>query len=197
MNVLLLYPKFPEETFWNTARSVKRLWGRPAIMPPLGLLTIASYLPDDFALREDYRACVAAAKRRGKPVAVGGPLTHALPDMAAADGDWVCYGEAETVIDELVNDLRAGRRGKHYQGGASTDMETVRLPRYELLPDINDYVTMDVQFSRGCPFRCEFCDIIEIYGRVPRTKSARQITAELSAIKRLGFRGYIFMVDDN
>jgi radical SAM superfamily enzyme YgiQ (UPF0313 family) len=226
MNVLLLYPKFPEETFWNTARSVKRLWGRPAIMPPLGLLTIASYLPDDFSLRlvdrnvaeeseadwqwadvvflsamlaqrEDYRACVAAAKRRQKPVAVGGPLTHALPDMAAADGDWVCYGEAETVIGEIVNDLRAGRRGKHYQGGASTDMETVRLPRYELLPDINAYVTMDVQFSRGCPFRCEFCDIIEIYGRVPRTKSARQITAELSAIKRLGFRGYIFMVDDN
>jgi len=226
MNVLLLYPKFPEETFWNTARSVKLLWGRPAIMPPLGLLTIAGYLPADFSLRlvdrnvaeeseadwdwadvvflsamlaqrEDYRACIAAARRRGKPVAVGGPLTHALPEMAAADGDWVCYGEAETVIDELVNDLRAGRRGRHYQGGSATDMETVRPPRYELLPNINDYVTMDVQFSRGCPFRCEFCDIIEIYGRVPRTKTARQIAAELSAIKRLGFRGYIFMVDDN
>jgi radical SAM superfamily enzyme YgiQ (UPF0313 family) len=226
MNVLLLYPKFPEETFWNTARSVKRLWGRPAIMPPLGLLTIASYLPDDFSLRlvdrnvaeegeadwnwadvvflsamlaqrEDYRACVARAKRRQKPIAVGGPLTHALPEMAAADGDWVCYGEAETVIDALVRDLRAGRRGGHYQGGASTDMETVRLPRYELLPDINAYVTMDVQFSRGCPFRCEFCDIIEIYGRVPRTKTARQIAAELSAIQRLGFRGTVFMVDDN
>jgi radical SAM superfamily enzyme YgiQ (UPF0313 family) len=117
--------------------------------------------------------------------------------MAAADGDWVCYGEAETVIDALVNDLRAGSRGGQYQGGASTDMETVRLPRYELLPDINAYVTMDVQFSRGCPFRCEFCDIIEIYGRVPRTKTARQIAAELSAIQRLGFRGTIFMVDDN
>ena len=195
-------------------------------MPPLGLLTIAGYLPADFSLRlvdrnvaeeseadwdwadvvflsamlaqrEDYRACIAAARRRGKPVAVGGPLTHALPEMAAADGDWVCYGEAETVIDELVNDLRAGRRGRHYQGGSATDMETVRPPRYELLPNINDYVTMDVQFSRGCPFRCEFCDIIEIYGRVPRTKTARQIAAELSAIKRLGFRGYIFMVDDN
>ncbi|HKA34123.1 MAG TPA: radical SAM protein [Candidatus Binatia bacterium] len=226
MNVLLLYPKFPEETFWNTARSVKLLWGRPAIMPPLGLLTIASYLPADFSLRlvdrnvadeteadwdwadvvflsamlaqrEDYRACVDAARRRGKPVAVGGPLTHALPETAAADGDWVCYGEAETVIDEVAADIRADRRGKHYQGGASTDMETVRVPRYELLPDINAYATMDVQFSRGCPFRCEFCDIIEIYGRVPRTKTARQIAAELASIQRLGFRGYIFMVDDN
>jgi len=226
MNVLMLYPKFPDETFWNTARSVKLHWGRKAIMPPLGLLTIAAYLPEDFAVRlidrnvveesesdwewadavflsamlaqrDDYRRCVDAAKRRGKPLAVGGPYTHALPEAAAADGDWVCFGEAETIMDEFVRDLRAGRRGRHYQGGAATDMETVRVPRYELIGAINDYVTMDVQFSRGCPFRCEFCDIIEIYGRVPRTKTARQIIAELSALKRLGFRGYIFMVDDN
>ena len=226
MNVLMLYPKFPDETFWNTARSVKLHWGRKAIMPPLGLLTIAACLPEDFAVRlidrnvaeesesdwewadavflsamlaqrDDYRRCVDAAKRRGKPLAVGGPYTHALPEAAAADGDWVCFGEAETIMDEFVRDLRAGRRGRHYQGGAATDMETVRVPRYELIGAINDYVTMDVQFSRGCPFRCEFCDIIEIYGRVPRTKTARQIIAELSALKRLGFRGYIFMVDDN
>jgi radical SAM superfamily enzyme YgiQ (UPF0313 family) len=225
MNVLMLYPKFPEETFWNTARSIQLHWGRKAIMPPLGLLTIASYLPDDFfvrlidrnvaeesaadwewadvvflslmlAQREDYRLCVAEAKRRGKPIAVGGPFTHALPETAAADADWVCFGEAETVMDELVRDLRAGRRG-HYQGGADTDMESVKLPRYDLIADLNLYATMDVQFSRGCPFRCEFCDIIEIYGRVPRTKTARQITAELGALKRRGFRGYIFMVDDN
>jgi radical SAM superfamily enzyme YgiQ (UPF0313 family) len=226
MNVLMLYPQFPEETFWNTARSVRLHWGRRAIMPPLGLLTIAAYLPKDFSVRlvdrnvaeetehdwewadvvflslmlaqrEDYRRCVAEAKRRGKPIAVGGPFTHALPEAAAADADWVCYGEAETIMDDLVGDLRAGRRGRRYHGGANTDMETVRIPRYELLADLNDYATMDVQFSRGCPFRCEFCDIIEIYGRVPRTKTPRQITAELSALKRLGFRGYIFMVDDN
>src|SRR5258706_2363781 len=114
MNVLMLYPKFPAETFWNTSRSVQLLWGRKAIMPPLGLLTIASYLPDDFSLRlidrnvaeeteadwawadvvflslmlaqrDDYRLCVAAARARGKPIAVGGPFTHALPEAAAAD----------------------------------------------------------------------------------------------------------------
>ena len=151
MNVLMLYPKFPEQTFWNTARSVKLLWGRKAIMPPLGLLTIASYLPEDFSLRlidrnvaaesdsdwawadvvflsvmmaqrDDYRECVANAKMRGKPIAVGGPFTHALPEDACVDADWVCFGEAEDIMEQLVSDLRADRRGQRYQGGAGTNM---------------------------------------------------------------------------
>ena len=226
MNVLMLYPKFPEQTFWNTARSVQLLWGRKAIMPPLGLLTIAAYLPQDFSLRlvdrnvaaesagdwewadvvflsvmmaqrEDYRECVANAKMRGKPIAVGGPFTHALPEAACADADWVCFGEAESITEQLVSDLRAGRRGRIYQGGSATNMELVRIPRFELLPDVNDYATMALQFSRGCPFKCEFCDIIEIYGRVPRTKTPAQVCAELAAVERLGFQGYIFLVDDN
>jgi radical SAM superfamily enzyme YgiQ (UPF0313 family) len=226
MNVLMLYPKFPEQTFWNTARSVQLLWGRKAIMPPLGLLTIAAYLPQDFSLRlvdrnvaeesagdwewadvvflsvmmaqrEDYRECVANAKLRGKPIAVGGPFTHALPEAACADADWVCFGEAESITEQLVSDLRAGRRGRKYQGGSATNMELVRIPRFELLPDVNDYATMALQFSRGCPFKCEFCDIIEIYGRVPRTKMPAQVCAELAAVERLGFQGYIFLVDDN
>ena len=226
MNVLMLYPKFPEETFWNTARAVKLLWGRKAIMPPLGLLTIASYFPEDFSLRlidrnvaeespsdwewadvvfislmmaqrEDYRACVTQARRRRKPVAVGGPFTHAMPEVACADADWVCFGEAENIMTELIDDLRAGRRGKRYEGGAKTDMTRVKIPRFDLLADVNDYATMALQFSRGCPFRCEFCDIIEIYGRVPRTKTPAQIGAELALLQRLDFRGYIFLVDDN
>src|SRR5215467_5827322 len=226
MNVLMLYPKFPEETFWNTTRSLKLLWGRKAIMPPLGLLTLASYLPDDFSIRlvdrnvakesesdwnwadvvflsvmmaqrEDYSACVAAARARAKPIAIGGPFTHALPEIACADADWVCFGEVETIVEELVRDLRADRRGKHYQGGSATDMEAVKVPRFELLPHINDYVTMAMQFSRGCPFRCEFCDIIEIYGRVPRTKRPAQICAELTALQKHSVRGCIFRVDDN
>jgi radical SAM superfamily enzyme YgiQ (UPF0313 family) len=226
MNVLMLYPKFPEQTFWNTTRSIKLLWGRRAIMPPLGLLTVAAYLPEDFSVRlvdrnvaeegasdwewadvvflsvmmaqrEDYRRCVAQAKIRGKPIAVGGPFTHALPEIACADADWVCFGEAETIMEQLVSDLRADHRGKQYQGGAATNMELVKLPRFELLPDVNDYATMALQFSRGCPFKCEFCDIIEIYGRVPRTKTSAQACAELTALDRLGFQGYIFWVDDN
>jgi radical SAM superfamily enzyme YgiQ (UPF0313 family) len=226
MNVLMLYPKFPEQTFWNSARSVRLLWGRKAIMPPLGLLTIASYLPQDFTLRlvdrnsavespddwewadvvflsvmmaqaEDYRECVSNARMRHKPIAVGGPFTHALPETARADADWVCFGEAENIMQQLVSDLRADRRGREYQGGSATNMELAAIPRFELLPDVNDYATMALQFSRGCPFKCEFCDIIEIYGRVPRTKTPAQVCAELAAVERLGFQGYIFMVDDN
>jgi radical SAM superfamily enzyme YgiQ (UPF0313 family) len=226
MNVLMLYPKFPAETFWNTARSVELLWNRKAIMPPLGLLTLASYLPQDFSIRvvdrnvgpetdadwqwadvvflslmmaqrADFGSCVARAKLERKPIAVGGPFTHALPEVAAADADWVCFGEAESIMDEFVGDLRAGRRGKKYQGGSETDMERVRPPRFELLTNVNDYATMPLQFSRGCPFKCEFCDIIEIYGRVPRAKTPGQVCGELAALKRLGFRGYVFMVDDN
>jgi radical SAM superfamily enzyme YgiQ (UPF0313 family) len=226
MNILMLYPKFPEQTFWNTARSIKLMLGRKAIMPPLGLLSIASYLPQDFSLRlidrnvseeaasdwewadvvmisamlaqqADYRRCVSLAKARCKPIAVGGPFTHALPEVACADADWVCFGEAETIIGALIGDLRDGRRGRRYHGGAATDMESVKMPRFELLPRVNDYATMALQFSRGCPFRCEFCDIIEIYGRVPRTKRPEQICAELALLQRLGFEGCVFLVDDN
>jgi radical SAM superfamily enzyme YgiQ (UPF0313 family) len=226
MNILILYPRFPEQTFWNTAGSIKFMLGRKAIMPPLGLLTIASYLPPDFSLRlidrnvseeaisdwdwadvvvisvmlaqqADYRRCVSLAKMRGKPIAVGGPFTHAMPEVACADADWVCFGEAEAIIDQLISDLRAGRRGRRYQGGSGTNMESVRLPRFELLSNVNDYATMALQFSRGCPFRCEFCDIIEIYGRVPRTKRPEQVCAELAMLERLGFEGYVFLVDDN
>lgn len=226
MNVLMLYPKFPEETFWNTDRSVKLFLHRTTIMPPLGLLTIASYLPKDFQVRlidrniseeseadwewadvvflslmlaqwEDYRVCVDNARIRGKPIALGGPFTHATPEVATADADWVCLGEAEDIMEELISDLRADRRGKQYQGGNKTNMELVKPPRFHLIPKINDYFSMAIQFSRGCPFKCEFCDIIEIYGRVPRTKTPAQILRELTALKQLGFRGYIFLVDDN
>lgn len=226
MNILMLYPKFPEEIFWNTGRSGKLFLHRNGIMPPLGLLTIASYLPEDFQVRlidrnvseeseadwewadvvflslmvaqlGDYRVCVDNARIHRKPIAVGGPFTHAMPEIATADADWVCFGEAETIMDEFTSDLRADRRGKQYQGGNHTNMESVRLPRFDLLPKINDYCSMAIQFSRGCPFRCEFCDIIEIYGRLPRTKTPAQILTELITLKQLGFRGYVFLVDDN
>ena len=225
MNILMLYPKFPEQTFWNTARSVKLLWGRKAIMPPLGLLTIASYLPEDFSLRlidrnvaaesdsdwawadvvflsvmmaqrDDYRECVANAKMRGKPIAVGGPFTHALPEDACADADWVCFGEAEDIMEQLVSDLRADRRGQRYQGGAGTNMERIKIPRFELLPDVNDYATMALQFSRGCPFKCEFCDIIVTYGRKVRAKPVAHVIAELQQWADHGV-DFVTLADDN
>jgi radical SAM superfamily enzyme YgiQ (UPF0313 family) len=226
MNILMIYPKFPDQTFWNTSRTGELFVHRRGIMPPLGLLTIASYLPHDFRVRlidrnvreesaddwewadvvlvsmmvtqlADYRACVDKARLHGKPIAVGGPFTHAMPEVAIADAEWVCFGEAEAVMDEFVSDLRAGRRAKQYQGGNTTNMQSVPLPRFDLLPNLNAYCSMAIQFSRGCPFRCEFCDIIEIYGRVPRTKTPPQILAELTALQQLGYQGYVFLVDDN
>jgi radical SAM superfamily enzyme YgiQ (UPF0313 family) len=226
MNVLMMYPRFPEETYWNSLRSVKLFMRRRGEMPPLGLLTVAAYLPADFevrlvdrnvsdetdadwewadvvfisamlAQRADYARCVAKAKAHGKPIAVGGPLTHAMPERLRAEPDWICFGEAESIMDELVADLRAGRRGKRYQGGNRTNMEEVRPPRLDVLSSFDDYAVMALQFSRGCPFQCEFCDIIEIYGRVPRTKAPAQVLAELDALRRRGFTGYVSLVDDN
>jgi radical SAM superfamily enzyme YgiQ (UPF0313 family) len=226
MNILMIYPKFPEETFWNSVRSAKVFMHCRGMMPPLGLITVASYLPQDFQLRlvdrnvseesdadwtwadvvflsamlaqrGDYEKCVDKARMHGKPIAVGGPLTHAMPEKLLAHADWICFGEAESIMDELVADLRADRRAKQYQGGNTTNMEAVKLPRFDLVSNLGDYAVMPIQFSRGCPFQCEFCDIIEIYGRVPRTKAPAQILAELDALKNLGFEGYVFLVDDN
>ena len=226
MNVLMLYPRFVEATFWNPHCSGQLVHRRSITMAPLGLLTIASYLPDDFHVRlvdrnvapetaddwvwadvvflsamaaqeADYTVCVAAAHAHKKPLAIGGPYTHNAPDRVAQDGDWVCYGEGEDIMDAFVADVRAGFSPRQYQGGSNTNMEQVRVPRFTLLPDVNAYVTMPVQFSRGCPFKCEFCDIIEIYGRVPRTKPPEHLLAELAELKRLNFHGNVFVVDDN
>lgn len=225
MNILMLYPKFPEHTFWNVDGAMKSIVGKTGTMPPLGLLTIASYLPDDFAVRlidrnveeetaedwawadivffsfmgaqiQDTVRCGLRARELGKPFAVGGPATHAAPRYAD-NADWVCVQEAEDIMAEFVDDLRSGRRGKHYCGGSKTDMHAVRLPRFDLLRHIERYSVMPIQFSRGCPFRCEFCDIIEIYGRVPRTKQPRQILEELDYLQELNYNGSIFLVDDN
>jgi radical SAM superfamily enzyme YgiQ (UPF0313 family) len=226
MRVLMISPRHPEETFWKLDGSVRQLTGRKGTMAPLGLLTVAAQLPEDFEIRlvdrnlasesdadwrwadvvflslmlaqqPDYRECLERARAFAVPVAVGGPYTSAMRESALAEADWVCFGEAESVMEELLADLRAGRRGRSYEGGNETHMPDLPTPRYDLLPDIDDYYVMPVQFSRGCPFDCEFCDIIEIYGRTPRTKAPAQVLAELDAIRGLGFSGCIFVVDDN
>ena len=222
----MISPRHPDQTFWKLDGSARRLAGRSATMAPLGLLTVASYLPDDFEVRlvdrnlgpesdadwewadvvflslmlaqePDYRLCLDRAQAHGVAVAVGGPYTSAAPEAVAAEVDWVCYGEAESIMPLLVEDLRADRRGRVYEGGHETDMGSVRAARYDLLANIDDYYVMPVQFSRGCPFQCEFCDIIEIYGRKPRTKRPEQVLADLDQIQSQGFSGCIFVVDDN
>jgi radical SAM superfamily enzyme YgiQ (UPF0313 family) len=222
----MIHPRVPEHSFWNLAAPAKAFSGAAGTMAPLGLLTVAAHLPDDLEVRlvdrnvraeteadwlwadvcflslmlaqaDDYRRCLARARAHAVPVAVGGPYTSAMPERAEAEADWVCVGEAESIMPAFVADLRAGRRGRVYRGGHETDLELARVPRYDLIDRPGDYYVMPLQFSRGCPFSCEFCDIIEIYGRVPRTKSPRQVQAELDAIHATGFRGGVFVVDDN
>jgi radical SAM superfamily enzyme YgiQ (UPF0313 family) len=225
MKILMLYPKIPQQTFWNVDREIRFVYKKQALFPPLGLLTIGAYLPDDFQIRladrnvaeetdsdwdwadivfisamlvqqEDYGVCIASAKRRGTPIAVGGPFTNSAPERVARDADWICFGEAEDVIDQLIDDLRADKRGRVYRGSTDTDLESLKPPRFDLI-DVTQYNHMAVQFSRGCPYNCEFCDIIEIYGRRPRTKRPDQVLEELERLKRLGHRGPVFIVDDN
>ncbi len=222
MKVLLVYPRDPE-SFWSF-RHVLRLLAKRSAFPPLGLLTVAALLPADWQLRlidsnvqalsdEDllwadwvllsgmivHRQSAHEIARRcaelGRPVIAGGPLFTTGHEEFAEIPHFV-LGEAEEVIAELVADMRSSRVKPSYRGQGFPDLGSSPVPRWDLV-DVRNYVTMPVQFSRGCPFDCEFCDIVAMYGRVPRTKSASQVIAELEALRRGGWRDMVFIVDDN
>ena len=222
MNVLLISPKTPD-TFWSF-KHVLPFVARQAAFPPLGLLTIAAMLPRDWQLklvdlnvtklsegdlrRADYvflsamivhqesvreiaRRCAAA----GKTVLAGGPL-FATGHEAFPEISHFVLGEAEELMSGIVSDLESGTLQPVYRAQGYPLLEHTPVPRYDLI-DPRNYVTMAVQFSRGCPFDCEFCDIIVINGRVPRTKSPEQLIAELEALRKLGWENKVFIVDDN
>jgi radical SAM superfamily enzyme YgiQ (UPF0313 family) len=222
MKALLVYPRFPR-TYWGMEHT-HRLTGRKALLPPLGLLTVAALLPPGWEPRlldmnveplrdEDIRAADAVfvsamqiqresyhevtrrAQALGKRVVVGGPYPTTDPG-SSADADAIVIGEAEGLIEGLCADLKAGRLAPRYEAAARPDVARSPIPRFDLLR-IEAYNSIGVQFSRGCPFSCEFCDIIEIFGRVPRTKNPAQLCDELGAIYATGYRGSIFVVDDN
>lgn len=222
MNVLLVSPRAPE-TFWSFAH-VMPLVGRKCAFPPLGLLTVAAMLPRTWGARlvdlnvralsdadirwadavlisamivheESARQVIERANVAGKPVVLGGPLpttgAERFPEVASC-----VLGEAEDLMPALIEDLHAGTLRTRYQSADRPDISATPLPRWDLI-EVNDYFTLSVQFSRGCPFDCEFCDITAVYGRVPRVKSPGQAIAELDAILATGWRGPIFVVDDN
>src|SRR6478672_7259087 len=222
-NVLMLYPLFAADSFWSFAESCK-LMGvrRPAA--PLGLITVAAMLPgswtvrlvdcntasitDDFAWADlvftggmlpqqaDTLRLIELCRSRGKPVVVGGPDPTSSPHIYAA-ADFQVLGEAEGVIDEFVAARESGvRSGVFTAPKFQADVTKTPVPRFDLL-NIQDYLYLGVQYSRGCPFTCEFCDIIELYGRVPRTKTTPQMLAELDALYDMGYRGHLDFVDDN
>src|SRR5688572_32527216 len=145
--------------------------------------------------KESLHEAVRQCKAKGKRVVLGGPyVTTTSEDLP--DADHIFLGEAETTLPQFVADLERGEAKRTYQAVERPPLSTTPVADFHLA-DMKRYSAMSVQYSRGCPFSCEFCDIIEIYGRVPRTKSNQQILAEFDALKQLGWRGPLFIVDDN
>ena len=223
MRALLICPEFPL-SFWSFRKSC-RLLGAKTVNPPLGLLTVAALLPSEWELRladlntrslteEDWQwadlilisamyiqragllALVREAKRRGKTVVAGGPHPTSLPEAVLEAGcDFVVRGEGENTIPLLLEAMRHGKTGI-IENGKKPDLTTSPIPRFDLL-QLKDYVTFTIQTSRGCPFDCEFCDVVNLFGRTPRYKTPKQVIAELETLHRLGARGSAFICDDN
>jgi radical SAM superfamily enzyme YgiQ (UPF0313 family) len=225
MRVLLLYPPFPK-SFWSFEKTVE-LIGRKAFLPPLGLITVAAILPQTWEFRlvdcnvedptetdwewaelvilsgmivqkDNLLHYIREAKQRGLRVAVGGPYVTSVPEPALEAGaDFLILDEGEITLPLFVEALDRGEKsGVFRANGEKPDLTQSPIPRYDLLK-VNSYTEMSVQFSRGCPFQCEFCDIIVLYGRKPRTKTPTQLLAELEALYDLGWRQTVFLVDDN
>jgi radical SAM superfamily enzyme YgiQ (UPF0313 family) len=225
MRVLLVYPRFPQ-TFWSFDRAVA-LMGHRVLLPPLGLITVAALLPQswEFQLvdcnirsvteeewrwgdlvilsamlvqKRDLADQIALAKGHSCRVAVGGPFATSTPDAPElAQVDFLVLDEGEITLPLLVEALARGDAGGRFTAaGVKPDLQSTPVPRFDLL-QLHAYAMMAIQFSRGCPFQCEFCDIIVLYGRKPRTKTPQQLIAELEALRRLRWRGEIFLVDDN
>ena len=224
MRALLIYPSFPS-SFWSFEKAVKG-FGKRAFMPPLGLVTVASLLPQKWEFRlldrnieniteadwqwaelvlmsgmivqkNDFINQIKEAKKRGKKVVVGGPYATSLPnDMLHAGADYLVLNEGEFTIPLFLKALKEGKDSGIFRSQEKPDISIGVVPRFDLIK-MNAYFVMAIQYSRGCPFQCEFCDIIILYGRKPRTKSSLQLTKELTVLKNLGWKGGIFFVDDN
>ena len=221
-NALLVYPEFAT-SFWSFKFALQYL-GKKSSMPSLGLLTLANMFPPDYNLRfvdmnvqpltdadlhwadlvctstmivqrKSLEHVIARAKRAGKPVVAGGPHpTSYWEDIAEVD--YFLLGEVEATFPRFLRDLEQGTATHLYVPPEKPAITQTPLPRYELI-NMRAYGSMLLQFSRGCPFDCEFCDITKLYGRVPRTKTPEQMLAEFTLLYDLGWRGALFLVDDN
>ncbi len=224
MRVLLLYPLFPP-TFWSYEK-ILALVNRKVLLPPLGLITVAGILPQDWDFKlvdrniravseeewewadlvlcsamivqkDDLLDQIREAKRRHKLVAVGGPYPTSVPQgVQEAGADFLILDEGELTLPMFVEAIARGETRGVFRAAEKPDVTTTPIPRFDLL-ELDAYDSMSVQFSRGCPFQCEFCDIIVLYGRKPRTKTPEQLLKELDALYELGWRRSVFMVDDN
>lgn len=222
MNILLVYPKYPN-TFWSFKHILKFVL-KKAAFPPLGLLTVAAMLPREWnknlidlniteltdeqlkwadlvfisamiIQKESAQEIINRCNLLGRKVVAGGPLfTSCYQEIKGVDH--FVLNEAEITLPLFLHDLQQGAAKSLYYSSDKPDIKKTPLPLWSLI-NFKDYATLAVQYSRGCPFNCEFCDIISLYGRIPRTKSVDQSIAELQALYDMGWRGAIFIVDDN
>jgi radical SAM superfamily enzyme YgiQ (UPF0313 family) len=223
LNVLMVWPRFPQ-SFWGFEDMLEML-PQKSIMPPLGLITVAALCPDTWNIRlldhafeelrdedllwaglvmvsamhaqkEDARAVLARARALGRRTFIGGPWASSDPEAVAPEADHVLVGEVEEAFADIAIALEQGSARALYRISDKPDMTRSPAPRFDLLR-LENYASMSVQFSRGCPFQCDFCDIITIYGRKPRTKTPAQVIAELDTLRQLGWHDEVFIVDDN
>ncbi|MBO3458061.1 B12-binding domain-containing radical SAM protein [Aetokthonos hydrillicola Thurmond2011] len=224
MRVLLVYPIFPK-TFWSYEK-ILALVDRKVLLPPLGLVTVAAILPQEWEFKlvdrnirpvteeewawadvvifsamivqkQDLLEQIKQAKQRGKLVAVGGPYPTSVPhEVQEVGADFLILDEGEITLPMFVAAIERGETSGTFRATEKPDVTTTPIPRFDLL-EFDAYSMMSVQFSRGCPFQCEFCDIIVLYGRKSRTKTPEQLLAELDYLYELGWRRSVFMVDDN
>lgn len=225
VNALLVCPEFPY-SFWSFEET-NALNGYATLTTPLGLVTVAALLPQHWDMRvrdlnarplteEDWQfadiviltgmivqhegmmAVIAEARSRGIKIVVGGPYATSVPEvMLDAGCDYLVKGEGERAIPLFLEGLANGdASGIYDEGDEKPGMHESPLPRFDLLT-FSDYETVAIQTSRGCPFNCEFCDIINLFGRKPRLKSVEQVMTEFQTLYRLGWRGTVFICDDN
>jgi len=223
MKILLLWPKFPA-TFWSF-KSALPFIAKKAAFPPLGLLTVASLLPQEWEkkvvdlnvekLKEQdilwadlvfisamaiqkgsVDELIGIVKKLGKKIVAGGPLFTSEHEEFLAQVDHFVLDEGEETLPLFLADLIKGEAKKVYRSDLRPDIRKTPRPSWELIK-LKYYASMCVQYSRGCPFNCEFCDIVLLNGRIPRTKSKEQILSELDALYELGWREGVFFVDDN
>ncbi|MBI2850966.1 MAG: B12-binding domain-containing radical SAM protein [Chloroflexi bacterium] len=222
MKVLLVYPQYPD-TFWSFKHALKFV-SKKAAFPPLGLLTVAAMLPQDWDKKlvdmnidpltdkdirwADYvfisamvvqkasvKEVVARCKKLGIKTVAGGPLFTARPDEFD-DVDHLVLGEAEITLAPFLADIEKGCARHLYSTSERPDISATPAPLWSLIK-IKQYGSMSLQYSRGCPFDCEFCDIVALNGRNPRTKTKEQFISELDALYTNGWLGSVFIVDDN